>query len=106
MPISWNIARSSPADDFLTDKTVLIENRKHQGRTGFHVITPLQLADSDLLVLVNRGWIAGQRTDPQINIPQPQGALTIEGEVSIPQPPALELSLQLRKPRLCRAGPS
>lgn len=82
---------------FLTDRTVLIENRKHQGKTGFHVITPMRLTNSDQIVLVNRGWIAGQRSTQQINIPQPQEELSIEGEVSIPQPPALELSLSAQE---------
>lgn len=37
---------------------ILIDNRVHQGRAGYHVITPLRLPDSDVRLLVNRGWIA------------------------------------------------
>ena len=78
---------------WLADKTVLIENRKHQGRTGFHVITPMQLTDSGRILLVNRGWISrDQAGDPAV-IAQSSGEQTIHGQANIPQPPALDLSL-------------
>ncbi|MEN8167323.1 MAG: SURF1 family protein [Pseudomonadota bacterium] len=83
------------AGRYLSEKTVLIENRKHQGKTGFHVITPLQLADTGQIVLVNRGWMPRPKRDELPSIPNPQAELIIEGEVSIPHPPALELSLKL-----------
>jgi cytochrome oxidase assembly protein ShyY1 len=35
---------------------VLIRNRSYQGDPGFHVITPLKLADGTA-VLINRGWV-------------------------------------------------
>lgn len=83
------------AGRYLSEKTVLIENRKHQGKTGFHVITPLQLADTGQIVLVNRGWIPRPRQNEQLSIPSPQADLIIEGKVNIPQPPALELSFKI-----------
>lgn len=78
----------------LKDKTVLIENRKHQGKRGFHVITPL-LADSGQIVLVNRGWIPEQGQGESPNIPGPNGQVTIQGEANIPLPPALDLDLKI-----------
>ena len=77
----------------LDDKTVLIENRKYQGKTGFHVITPLQLKDSNHIVLVNRGWISREQATEPAGIPQSAGDLTVRGIANIPQPPALDLSL-------------
>ncbi len=35
---------------------LLLDNQTYQGQVGYHVITPLQLPDGQLL-LVNRGWI-------------------------------------------------
>lgn len=47
---------------FIEKKTVFIENRKHMGKNGFHVITPLQINGSDLYLLVNRGWVEAEKT--------------------------------------------
>lgn len=79
---------------FLHAKTVLIENRKYQGRNGFHVITPLQLSGSGKLLLINRGWVP-QQTGESSAFSRPQGELTILGEARIPQPPAIDLQPQL-----------
>lgn len=75
---------------YLSEKTVLIENRKFQGKNGFHIITPLLLADTGQIVLVNRGWVPRQNNQP--SFVTPDGLVRVEGEVSIPQPPALKLS--------------
>lgn len=79
---------------FLNEKTVLIENRKHLGKTGFHVITPL-VTDTGQVVLVNRGWIPKPKQDAEPIIPKPAGPLRVAGEVRLPQPPALELELKI-----------
>lgn len=83
------------AGRYLVDKTVLIENRKHLGRRGFHVITPL-LTESGQTVLVNRGWIPVQGDGMAMpNIPDSNMNMSIRGEVRIPHPPALGLELKI-----------
>lgn len=78
---------------YLTDKSVLIENRKHRGQSGFHVITPLQLEGSEQIVLVNRGWFPGKQLREGQQPDTPSGVHQLTGEVTIPEPPALELQL-------------
>ena len=39
------------------DHQLLLDNRIQNGRAGYHVLTPLHLAESDTVVLVNRGWV-------------------------------------------------
>ena len=41
-----------------SEHSLLVDNQLHQGRAGYYILTPLQLRDSDHLVLVNRGWAA------------------------------------------------
>lgn len=65
----------------LSDKTFLLDNQSYQGKIGYHVLTPFEMA-SDELILVNRGWIPAppsRMTRPDIPI-QP-GVITIEGYV-------------------------
>jgi surfeit locus 1 family protein len=78
---------------YLADKTILIENRKHLGKTGFHVITPLKLSDSGKVVLVNRGWVPLAQLEQGEALPTPAGEVIIHGTINLPQPPAIELGL-------------
>ncbi len=84
--------RSISADGrFLAKKSVLIENRKHLGKNGFHVITPLQLAGTEQIVLVNRGWVPRARLTDMMPLTTPSVNLRVTGEIALPQPPALAL---------------
>lgn len=64
---------------------VLIDNRVHQERAGYHVLTPLHLAGSEMRVLVNRGWVpagADHRQVPLADIPV--GPVEITGIAVVP----------------------
>jgi surfeit locus 1 family protein len=50
----------------------------HEGRTGYYVYTPLQLADGQV-VLVNRGFVSFERKEPEM---RKQGQLTGEQTVT------------------------
>ena len=39
------------------EREVLLDNQTHDGQIGVHVWTPLRLADTQRLLLVNRGWL-------------------------------------------------
>lgn len=42
---------------YLADTQVLLDNMTHEGKRGYHVLTPLETAGG--LVMVNRGFLAG-----------------------------------------------
>ena len=68
-----------------TGYQVLIDNRVQQGRVGYHVITPLKLQDSEVRLLVNRGWIAigaDRRQLPAFETPT--GLQQITGVATVP----------------------
>jgi surfeit locus 1 family protein len=77
--------------EFADNGQIYIENRRHLGRVGYHVITPLLLTAGQGYLLVNRGWIAAERSGEVPDISTPQGPVEISGEAVIPSPPALEL---------------
>jgi len=66
--------------------TVFLDNRQMNGRPGFFVVTPLQLADSGDAVLVQRGWVArdaAQRTRLPA-IATPSGEVSVGGRIAPP----------------------
>ena len=73
--------------EWLPGRSILIDNRVHEGRAGYHVFTPLQLAGQGGVVLVNRGWIGAgaDRSQPPPRIANPPGATVVTGRVRHPE---------------------
>ena len=72
---------------WLADKTVLTQATTALGQ-GFWVLTPLQLAEDNTL-LVNRGFIpANQRNQwqPPAAVPAPAGVVTVRGLLRVSEP--------------------
>ena len=76
---------------YVASRQILIDNKVHAGRAGYHVVTPLALADGRA-VLVNRGWVAqgASRSVLPVAVP-PAGVATVRGRLSIPPSGYLEL---------------
>lgn len=65
-------------------RQILIDNRVHDGRVGYHVVTPLVL-DDGRAVLVDRGWIAAGATRKELPLaPPPVGRVTVHGRLTVP----------------------
>ncbi len=78
---------------YLVQGQVFIDNKQHQGRAGFHVITPLRLDAAASAVLVNRGWVARSSAYPRPpEVPVPEGRVSVEGLATEPPARVLELS--------------
>ena len=73
------------AGRWLPDRAVLLDNRPMDGHTGFDVVMPLRV-DGGPVVVVQRGWIARDATDPR-RIPPfgtPEGGVHVEGHIAPP----------------------
>jgi surfeit locus 1 family protein len=78
-----------------TGHQVLVDNRVHQGQAGYEVITPLRLPDSDVRLLVNRGWVPlGEDRGHPPAIDPPGGLQEIIGVATVPS----EKNFMLAKP--------
>jgi surfeit locus 1 family protein len=63
---------------------LLLDNRTHQGRAGYHVITPLRLAGGGA-VAVNRGWVpVGDSRAHRPPLPGPDGEITLHATIALP----------------------
>lgn len=66
------------------DEEVLQRNRSYQNRSGFHVLTPLELTDGGV-VLVRRGWVPSQLDEPPVaEAAPPAGEVTVSGVLERP----------------------
>ena len=65
-------------------RQILLDNKLHAGRAGYHVVTPLDLADGRA-VLVDRGFVAGGATRAEIPpAPPPAGIVRVRGRINLP----------------------
>lgn len=80
----WRFRPVLATGTFDAARQILIDNKVQDGRVGYHVVTPLILADGRAL-LVDRGWIEGgvSRSQLPAALP-PAGGVTVIGRVNIP----------------------
>ncbi len=79
--------------EFDATHTVLIDNKVHQGRPGYEVVTPFKLAPGGQYVLVDRGWVAQGPTRQALPpVATPAGLVEIRGRVNVPPGRYLELA--------------
>src|SRR5262245_20257859 len=65
-------------------RQVLLDNRVHDGRVGYHVVAPLALADGRF-VLVNRVWTPiGASRAALPSVPPPPGNVKVVGRIANP----------------------
>lgn len=89
--------------EFLNDKLLFLDNRIVQGQFGYEVVVPFRLQDESLIVLVNRGWMLGDKS--RRSLPQPRlidGVVTLSGDIYVPQGKLMQLaeSAQTAWPRV------
>ena len=68
---------------WLPQHSVYLDNRQMNGRPGFFLVTPLQIAADDV-VLVQRGWLPRNQLDRERLAPvdTPDGTVRIEGRIA------------------------
>ena len=81
---------------WIADKTVFIDNKVSDGIVGYHVVTPLRIENSQLCVLVNRGWVAAPSSRKELpQIKSPTTLIEVGGIARIPTERFFELSAQI-----------
>lgn len=65
--------------------TFLLDNSMHHSIPGYMVITPFELTQNKKIILVNRGWMAGNKNRQDLpNISSILGEQTIHGIIKLP----------------------
>lgn len=92
-PLLYRHVRASGR--WMAKRQFYVDNQVHEGRAGFHVITPLELEPGPGVLLVNRGWIARTAEYPRAPaVAVPEGRVEISGLATRPPARYLELSPQ------------
>lgn len=71
---------------------ILLDNQVQEGQPGYHVYTPLRIADKAQAILVNRGWVPlgpSRQQLPDVTIPST--STTVRGRLSQPANPGILL---------------
>ncbi len=69
---------------YVTEKSVLLDNKVYRGKFGYEVITPLR-SEHGGLWLVSRGWTAGSLDRSELPSIEPvTGVVDLQGEVYVP----------------------
>lgn len=64
---------------FEPQQQILIDNRIHRDRAGYHIVTPLKIEGSELRVLVNRGWVPADTDRSRLPvIDTPSGVIELQ----------------------------
>ena len=81
--------------EYLAPAQFLLDNQVYQDRAGYHVYTPLRVAGSEQVILVNRGWTVKDFSAANVSpVPVPQGPQTIEGYLWVPPSKTYRLNNQ------------
>jgi surfeit locus 1 family protein len=63
--------------------------RPQAGKFGYQIVTPMQIQNTDIRVLVNRGWVAGGASLKELpRVTTPNGELTVHGWLDYPVKPS------------------
>lgn len=69
---------------FRNDRNILLDNQPHDGRPGYHVLTPFETGNA--LILIDRGWVPADPDRSRLpQIAPIDGKLTVKGRVAIPE---------------------
>lgn len=79
--------------EFVPNWPLFLDNRPHEGRTGFVLLMPFKIAGSDAVVLIARGWLP---RDPAVHdrvphVATPPGRTTVEGRAVLHPARVMEL---------------
>lgn len=98
VPLDVAVSASDPIDEageehdgrpvsavgvFDATEEVLLRSRTHQGQAGYHVLTPLLVADGSA-VIVNRGWVPLEFDSPPVSgaASAPAGSVMVSGHLA------------------------
>jgi len=77
----------------VANHTIFLDNKVYRGAVGYHVLTPMRIENSNMHVLINRGWVAlGKNRSTLPEIFTPTDVITLSGIVLSPTIRTMKIS--------------
>lgn len=78
---------------FIANRTIFLDNKVYRGVVGYHVLTPMRIENSNMHVLINRGWVAiGKNRSTLPEVYTPTDIVTVSGIVLSPTIRTMKIS--------------
>lgn len=79
--------------EYVPEYTIYLDNKIYKGIAGYQIVAPLRIGNSEMHVLVNRGWIAATRDRSKLpEVATPGGRIVVSGIGTTAMQKTLELS--------------
>lgn len=80
----WRYKRATFEGTYMPEYEILLDNRVHNGKAGYQIVTPVKVLGDDEYVLVNRGWLPGNPNRDAPIYKTPTGQHTFVGDLFFP----------------------
>ena len=80
----WRFKRVTFKGVYMPEYEVVLDNRVHNGRAGYQIVTPVKVVGDETYVLVNRGWVEGKLNREAPVYETPTGEQTFVGDLFFP----------------------
>lgn len=79
--------------EYVPGHTIYLDNKIYKGIAGYQIVTPLRVGNTEMHVLVNRGWIAATRDRSKLpEVATPGEKILVSGIATTAMQKNLELS--------------
>ncbi len=79
--------------EYVPGHAIYLDNKIYKGIAGYQIVTPLRIGNSEMHVLVNRGWIAATRDRSKLpEVATSGGKIAVSGIATTAMQKTLELS--------------
>ncbi|MBN9131959.1 MAG: SURF1 family protein [Nitrosospira multiformis] len=79
--------------EYVPEYTIYLDNKIYKGIAGYQIVTPLRIGNSEMHVLINRGWIAATRDRSKLpEVATSGGKIVVSGIATTAMQKTLELS--------------
>lgn len=91
---AWKFKRVTFKGTYMPEYEMVLDNRVHNTKAGYQIVTPVKVVGDEQYVLVNRGWVEGKLNRQAPIYETPVGEHTFVGDLFFPVDKAFTLEAE------------